>query len=1180
MIFTFYSFKGGVGRSMALANVAELFYARGLSVLMIDFDLEAPGLERYFDVKNTVTPGSEIPGRAGVIDFILSFLELQSFAPKMPPMAPAEIEGDPLFPFSVEPIENFIVPIYDEPSSPGRLSLMPSGNRSKPDFAAYAKRVLGFDWEKFYTEKDGEEFFEWFRTRLRRDWDVVLIDSRTGVTEVGGVCTHHLADAVISFVATNLQNLDGSTMMARSLANPKLIDEGRKGRSLKQLFVPSRVDPQEEDKHDEFASTFNKEFGKYYPKDQSPERSWFLDLRLSYSSAYSYMERVAVRETERASKAELIQAYGRLAARMAITAGPGALSEAWAFSRILSNLPPRSLSFSGREDEMKRIGALMPTGTPVAICGLGGIGKTALAVEYAYRHRAEYTATFFCPAGSEDDMRRGCQEIMRVLSTPITNNPVQEAVCAWLEAHEKWLLILDNAVDPSLTRLIVPQSLRGHVLYTTRSQQVSALGAQTVPIETMSRQASISLFEKRLAKREWNDAEQASAAELVDELGALPLALEQAAAYIVNHNTRIQDYLASYRKRGLGLLDQQTATIAGREVSLSAVLEPMLAETERNPASADVLRVASFLAPDPIPTFLLVAGAKKLGESIEVALASAKDDPLAIDGVLDPLTRYSLIDRNRESQSLSVHKLVADLVRSRTTNPETWLRRTLDALDETFPNPTWENTAVCAALVPHVIAVVAGSSHFPLLLRAAQFLLYRGEYALAEQLLVQASSLGETLDGVVWSQLMAQIKFAQGRIDNAISILEPALKIARRLDLEGPIRSQLSASLAQCFFAIGESAQADRIWIEVLTESKRTTDTRNMVLALGGRAGILVESNPEEAIHHARKAVSYAEPVGADLLAIAYGDLSTVLIKAGQALNPNTLECSQKAIAAAERAYGAEHPILASALRTYAIVLHANGRGTEGDDAFRKAMDIIEASLGAHSSAAAGFRSEYETLLAFVNPSNAAHMAPEQPIKESDSRANENEPATSIAATELETDHTQRTVKASRKWVKYMAALIGVLISVAIWHLATKPPATAPTTPVKPPDTSQVKPLPAPVPPTPAAWGVNVSRDTILEPKPEGGPSAEWEPVRAHEQNYPSAAIFHKGLFYVTIIGEPDAKSATSLAAALNKKTPYTDWNQIRAIHVSNWCPKPLFSRTLKMEDVPMNLYECDSGKK
>src|SRR5581483_1372004 len=70
MIFTFYSFKGGVGRSMTLANVAEVFYARGLRVLMIDFDLEAPGLERYFDVKNSVTPNAEIPAHLGVIDFI------------------------------------------------------------------------------------------------------------------------------------------------------------------------------------------------------------------------------------------------------------------------------------------------------------------------------------------------------------------------------------------------------------------------------------------------------------------------------------------------------------------------------------------------------------------------------------------------------------------------------------------------------------------------------------------------------------------------------------------------------------------------------------------------------------------------------------------------------------------------------------------------------------------------------------------------------------------------------------------------------------------------------------------------------------------------------------------------------------------------------------------------------
>ena len=110
MIITFYSFKGGVGRSMAVANIGELFYARGLKVLMVDFDLEAPGLERYFDVTNSATVSREIPGHRGVIDVILSFLELQRFAPKLAPVASSDATSEPVFPFSVEPLSSFIVP--------------------------------------------------------------------------------------------------------------------------------------------------------------------------------------------------------------------------------------------------------------------------------------------------------------------------------------------------------------------------------------------------------------------------------------------------------------------------------------------------------------------------------------------------------------------------------------------------------------------------------------------------------------------------------------------------------------------------------------------------------------------------------------------------------------------------------------------------------------------------------------------------------------------------------------------------------------------------------------------------------------------------------------------------------------------------------------------------------------
>jgi hypothetical protein len=170
VIFTFYSFKGGVGRSMALANVAELLYQRGLNVLMIDFDLEAPGLERFFSIPAPPSGSAEPPTMPvhadiirsrGVIDLLISYKALRTL-PEAPASKTSQAHGPgsaggagtvtTVLPFLVEPLENFIVPIRG-PTEPGTgsLSLMPAGRRHDNEYSVYASRVRAFDWDNFFT---------------------------------------------------------------------------------------------------------------------------------------------------------------------------------------------------------------------------------------------------------------------------------------------------------------------------------------------------------------------------------------------------------------------------------------------------------------------------------------------------------------------------------------------------------------------------------------------------------------------------------------------------------------------------------------------------------------------------------------------------------------------------------------------------------------------------------------------------------------------------------------------------------------------------------------------------------------------------------------------------------------------------------------------------------------------
>lgn len=203
---TFYSYKGGVGRSMALANVAASLAQAGRRVVMIDFDLEAPGLDSFdeFAVPN---------GRIGVVEYVCHYLETGQVAPitdYLHEIQPVRL-ADAAKPKS-QPLE-------------GKLWLMTSG--AKDD--TYNRKRLSIDWADLYDKRSGAEFIENFKAEIEDAYkpDYVLVDSRTGLTDVGGVCTLHLPDLVVLLFALNEQNLQGISSVARVLRDsekmPQLI---------------------------------------------------------------------------------------------------------------------------------------------------------------------------------------------------------------------------------------------------------------------------------------------------------------------------------------------------------------------------------------------------------------------------------------------------------------------------------------------------------------------------------------------------------------------------------------------------------------------------------------------------------------------------------------------------------------------------------------------------------------------------------------------------------------------------------------------------------------------------------------------------------------------------------------------------------------------------------------------
>ena len=287
---------------MALANVAESFYNAGSKVLMVDWDLEAPGLERFFEIDYNKTIDSP-----GIIDMVQGYKKIMSKELR---------EGSGLESVPFEKLDQFLIDVYPNSYRDGNLWLLPAGRRSKEHFSEYASAVLNFNWFEFYQKWDGELYFEWLRRQFLKKADVVLIDSRTGVTEMGGVCTYQLADAVVMFCAPNQQNLHGINEMAKNFKMSHVKDL-RRGRPLDLIIVPARVEDRAEAKLlNNFHDVFVKTFSRYLPEkiEGGPEEFW--KLKIPHVPYYAFNEVVAVREKGEIRSEDLVKAYASLARMM------------------------------------------------------------------------------------------------------------------------------------------------------------------------------------------------------------------------------------------------------------------------------------------------------------------------------------------------------------------------------------------------------------------------------------------------------------------------------------------------------------------------------------------------------------------------------------------------------------------------------------------------------------------------------------------------------------------------------------------------------------------------------------------------------------------------------------------------------------------------------------------------
>jgi tetratricopeptide (TPR) repeat protein len=631
------------------------------------------------------------------------------------------------------------------------------------------------------------------------------------------------------------------------------------------------------------------------------------------------------------------------------------------------NLPLPSIGslFKGREaflDDLRqrlviRDGQATAIVSRQAIHGLGGVGKTRAAVEYAWRHADDYTALLFVSAPSAE-LRTNVANLIGVLGMTAQTASVDEqlaAVLRRLDAHPGWLLIVDNVdteeAAQEVERLLV--KLRaGHVLITSRISNWSA-AVEPLELDVLAQADAAAFLLERTPHRRRGADDATRAAAIAGELDSLALALEQAGAYINKLWLSFAEYLERWKGKRAELLRWCDPRLMQYPVSVAVTWETTFAQLEE--PERRLLDVLSWLAPEPIPLF--VFDAAQLTEAISdprVALAS--------------LAGYSLARFDASGETVLVHRLVQEIARGRipAADHTASLRVALEAVNAVAVDDDWDvrTWGVWTPLAAHAEAVsrsadAAGLARPTgrLMNELGQYWRARGQFPAAELLYRRALAIAEQSYGPDHCDVARALYTLAEllRITNRLVEAEPLCRraLAIREGCYGPDHRKVATVLNE----LAELLRATKRPGEAEPLCRRALAIRERCYGPGHREVATVLNNLTELLR-ATKRLGEAEPLCRRALAIderscgpdhptVARDLNNLalLLRETNRLGEAEPLC-RRALAIAEQSYGPDHPTVANRLNNLAELLRETNRLGEAEPLCRRALAIWEQSLG------------------------------------------------------------------------------------------------------------------------------------------------------------------------------------------------------------------------------------------
>ncbi len=608
-----------------------------------------------------------------------------------------------------------------------------------------------------------------------------------------------------------------------------------------------------------------------------------------------------------------------------------------------------------------------------ALCGLGGIGKTQTAAEYAYRYGHDYTYVFWIFAVNRETLVAGFVKLAELLDLSEKEDEqsrIVDVMKRWLATHGGWLLIMDNADDLLLAKEFLPAIHKGSILYTTRAQAAGVIAA-SIEVEQLNLQESTVLL-LRWAHLLDDDGsldqvrgeDRVAAERIVETMGGLPLAIVQAGAYMEETGCTLVDYLDLYMTHHKDLLARRSDLVLDYPDSVATTWAVSFALVEQqNPAAANVLRLCAFLAADAIPEELLTRGAAALGELPGAGMR----DPYQLNEALEVLRRYSLVRRDGSSHTLSIHPLVQTVLKDSLDQEtqRTWAERTVRVVSAAFPETDQGKGVNRQAYLPHVqeCAALIEQHHlyFPeagrLLFQAGAFLYYHGFHPQSESLHRQALAIREESLGLEHPDVaeslnaLAILARLQNNYEEAERFHQQALAIREQsLGLEHPAVVESINNLGVLYRNQSKFEQAKVFLQRALSIREKVLGSEHpdtLITLINVGKLDLEQHRYEQAKQLLEQALATGKRIlkpGDPLVAYNLNLLARLYFEQGNYEQAEMLRT--QSLALLEKELGPEHPATAELLNDLAELYFAQGRYPEAQSLCQRALDVCEKRLG------------------------------------------------------------------------------------------------------------------------------------------------------------------------------------------------------------------------------------------